>query len=142
MRMLVGILCSILWLLYLGQLTTVVNLKMAQRLGLQERPSNVNRLHIGLEVWSARWDLLWLWVLPVAGILILIDHPWWPYAAMIGGGATVDTGGREAAKAFGLRQQGIRTGSAAERRLAWGVFGYMILVGGLALTLGLAEVTR
>jgi hypothetical protein len=54
---------------------------------------------------------------------MLIGHPWWPYAAMIGGGAAVDTGGREAAKVLGLRRCGVRTGAAGEHWLAMGTLG-------------------
>jgi hypothetical protein len=83
---------------------------------------------------------LWLWTLPVAGILMLIDHWLWPYAAMIGGGTFVDAGGREAVKVYGLREQGVRTGSQPEYRLVMGVFIYMIVIGCLAIGSGLLEV--
>ena len=107
MRVVVGILCLAAWLLYLGQIITVANFGLAQRLGLQETSDHADPLFSHVELWAARWDLWWLWTLPVAGILMLIDHSWWPYAAMIGGGAFVDAGGREAAKIFGLREQGV-----------------------------------
>lgn len=137
MRLLVGILCSALWLLYIGQLISTANFALAQRLGLQERPDNADSLVGGLELWAARWDLLWLWTLPAAGILMLIDHAWWPYAALIGGGAYIDTGGREGAKVLGLRQQGVRTGTPSEHRLAMGVFALLIAIGALAIVTAL-----
>ena len=141
MRIVVGILCLAAWLLYVGQIISVANFGLAQRLGLQETSDHADPLFSHLELWVARWDLWWLWTLPAAGILMLIDHAWWPYAAMIGGGAFVDTGGREAAKVFGLRQQGVRTGSPGQHRLAMGVFMYFIAIGGLAIVIGLLEVT-
>jgi len=75
----------------------------------------------------------------IAGILMLMDHAWWPYAAMIGGGAYVDTGGREAAKMFGLREQAVRTGTPAEQRIAMILFAAFLVIGGLAIGTGLAE---
>lgn len=140
MRIAVGILCLALWLGYIGQLISVVNLRLAQRLGLQEKPDGVDPLYVTLELWTARWDLWWVWTLPAAGILMLMDHAWWPYAAMIGGGAYVDTGGREAAKVLGLRQQSVRTGTPAEQRTGMILFGSFLVIGGLAIVTGLAAV--
>ena len=141
MRVVVAICCLAAWFLYIGQFVSVIDFKLAQRLGLQENPATTDPIVQPLEMWVARWDLCWLWTLPAAGILMLIDHAWWPFAAMLGGGAFVDTGGREAAKGFGLRQHGVSTGSPRENRLATFVFVYFIAVGILAIVTGLLEVT-
>lgn len=140
MRGFVGTLCLMSWLLYVGQIISVANFSLAQRLGLQESPDHADPLASRLEVWTARWDILSLWTLPVAGILMLIDHWLWPYAAMLGGGVFVDAGGREAAKVFGLRDQGVRTGSQREIRLAMAAYIYLVAVGCLAIGTGLLEV--
>ena len=141
MRVVLAICCLAAWCLYLGQLLSVIDFKMAQRLGLQERPATTDPIIEPLELWTARWDLCWLWTLPAAGILMLIDHAWWPLAAMIGGGAFVDTGGREAAKNLGLRQHGVQTGSPGENRIVIAVYVYLIAVGMLAIVAGLFEMT-
>lgn len=140
MRILVGLLCLAAWLLYVGQIISVANFGLAQRLGLQESPDQTDSLSSHLELWTARWDLWWLWTLPVAGILMIADHWLWPYAAMIGGGGFVDAGGREAAKVLGLRGQGVRTGSQREYRLAMGAYIYLIATGCLSIGIGLLEV--
>ncbi len=140
MRTIVGILSLVGWLLYAGQLVSVLNFGLAQRLGLQESPDSVDPVLSNVELWAARWDLVWLWTLPMAGILMLMNHWLWPYAALIGGAAFVDTGGREAAKILGLRGQGVRTGSRREHRLAIGVYAYLILIGALSIVVGLLEV--
>ena len=141
MTIVVAILCLAMGILYAGQLVSVANLGLAQRLGLQEKPESADPLFTRLEVWTARWDLVVLWTLPVAGILILIDHSWWPFMAMIGGGVFVDTGGREWAKYLGLRQEGVRTGSPSEQRTLVIVFAVMIVVGAGAIVAGLVEAT-
>lgn len=140
MRLIVGILCLIGWLLYVGQFISVADFRLAQRLGLQESSDHADPLLSHLELWTARWDLLWLWTLPAAGILMLTNHWLWPYAAMIGGGAFIDAGGREAAKVLGLRGHGVRTGSHREHRLAMGVFVYLVAIGVLSIGIGLREV--
>ncbi len=139
MRVIVGILCLVAWLLYIGQLISVANFNLAQRLGLQESSDHADSLFGHLELWAARWDLCWLWILPVAGILMLVDHWMWPYAAMIGGGAFVDAGGREAAKVYGLRGKGVRTGSQREHHLAVGAYIYLVAIGCLSIGTGLLE---
>ena len=141
MRIAVGLLCLAGWPIYAGQLVSVVDLRLAQRLGLQEAPDGVDRLFTRLELWTARWDLLWLWTLPTAGILMLVDHSWWPYAAMIGGSAYLDTGGREGAKVLALRREGVRTGSRSEQRLMLALFASFVVVGALGVVTGLAEAT-
>lgn len=140
MTIAIGILSvAIIGFLYTGQAISVTNLGLAQRLGLQERPEHADPLFTSLEIWTARWDLVTLWVLPVAGIMMLVDHSWWPYVAMIGGGIAADTGGREIVKYLGLQQQGVRIGTTTERRLLFGVMVVLSLVGVLMAIAGLAE---
>jgi len=141
MKIVVGAVTVIFSLLYVGQLISVVNLGIAQKWGLQEDPAGVDSLTTYLEVWTARWDLAWLWTLPGAGVLILISHPWWPFLALIGGGAYVDAGGREAAKLRGLAEQGIRTGTPGERRAQTIAYVTFIAVGCLAIALALSELS-
>ncbi len=80
---------------YIGQLILTVNFPLAQRLGLQEKPENTDPLSNRLELMTARWDLAVLWIPPLAGLLILLDHAWWPAACLIAGGVHFDAGGRE-----------------------------------------------
>lgn len=140
MRSIFAILCLLGLLLYVGQLISVASFSLAQRLGLQESPEYADPLSSLLELWAARWDLLWLWTLPAAGILMLMNHWLWPYAALIGGGAFVDAGGREAVKMSALRRGGVRTGSQREHSLAIGVFTYLVVTGLLAIAIALREV--
>ena len=114
MTTVIGILCTSLWLLYGGQALSVVNREMAVRLRLQDYGGDPNNLTHRLEMWTARFDLLTLWTLPTAGVLMLIDHPWWPYAAMIGGGAYIDGLGRYMFAILALREKGVWTGTPGE----------------------------
>lgn len=117
---------------FLGQLVSSVDFRLAQRLGLQERDEETEPLYRHLELNTARWDLFVLWTLPLAGVLMLAQHAWWPYAALVAGGIHADAGGREAAKVLGLRAQGVRIGSARDVRVAL-VFLPLLTVVGAAL---------
>ncbi len=134
MRVVAGALALVPGVLYLGQVVSVVDLGLAQRLGLQENPERVDPLFTRLEVWTARWDLVWLWTLPVAGVLMIGDHGWWPFVALIGGSAGVDTGGRELAKWLGLRGHGVGIGGPSDRRI---FVGGLLVIGIIGLLVGL-----
>ncbi len=139
MAVVIGLICVVAALLYAGQLLSSVNFALAQRLGLQEKAAAADPLHARLELGAARWDLVSLWTVPVAGLLMLLDQAWWPYLGLIGGGAYVDAGGREAAKILGLRDRGVRVGTRNEVRLGFGVFAFLIAVGLFMIAISLAE---
>jgi hypothetical protein len=137
-----GLVCVVVGTLFFaGQLLSSISFTLAQRLGLQEKNEHVDPLYRRLEVGTARWDSLSLWTVLVAGILMLLDHAWWPYAGLIGGGVYVDAGGREGAKYLGLRSHGVRVGTVNELRLAIGVYALLIVIGVLLIAISLAELT-
>jgi len=139
LRVAAAVVFLLMWIVYLGQAVSVVDFGLAQRLGLQERPGTVDPLVSRLELGTARWDLLTLWTLPIAGILMLANASWWPYLALIGGGAYLDAGGREAVKVLGIRSQGLPVGVPKEFRLAMGMFALLAAVGALGVLVGLIE---
>lgn len=119
-------------LVIVGQLVSVVDFELAQRLGLQERDAGTDPLHRALELSTARWDLLVLWTLPAAGVVMLIDTSWWSWLALVAGGVYADAGGREAFKILALRAEGVRVGSAWETRT---LLAFHVLMAAVALAL-------
>ena len=137
-----GIVCVLFGLVcVVGQLISVVNFPLAQKLGLQEKNDSTDPLYRRLELNTARWDLIVLWTLPAAGVLMLVDHAWWPYLTLVAGGCCIDTAGRETAKVLGLAKQGVRTGSYAETRLFFVFLGAMFLIGVWCVAVALASLT-
>lgn len=116
-------------LLYAGQLVSVVNFPLAQRLGLQESLEAADPLSSRLELMTAHWDIALLWIPPVAGLLLLLDNSWWPPAYLVAGGVYMDTGGREWAKIHGLAAQGVPIGSARETLVMKVTYGFFIVTG-------------
>jgi len=116
-------------LLYAGQFISTVNFPLARRLGLQEHPETADPMSSRLELMTARWDLVLLWIPPIAGLLLLLDHAWWPPAYLIAGGVYMDTGGREWTKTTGLAAQGVPTGSARETLVRKVTYGFFIVTG-------------
>ena len=116
-------------LLYLAQIISSVNFALAQKLGIQERPEQTDRVLQTAERYTAYWDLVTLGWLPLSGILMIIDHDWWPIAALTGGAIYLDASGREAAKIFSLRKEGFRLGTKGQQRAFLASYIVMALMG-------------
>jgi len=95
-------------IMFLIQLISSINFSLAQKLGLQEKSETADLLLIRSERYTAYWDLMTLIWLPIGGILMVINHPWWPLISLIGSSIYFDTAGREAAKNLSFRHEGIR----------------------------------
>ncbi len=138
MRVALGLIATgLLGLLVAGQLLSVIDFPLAQRLGLQEPAAETDPLVRQLELRAAAWDQLSLWWLPIAGVLMLLDQSWWPQMTLVGGAAYVDAGGREAAKYLGLRAEGVRVGSRTSQRVALGAYALLLAIGLWAVAYGL-----
>ncbi len=140
MRIASAVIFSLMWVIYLGQVVSVVNLPLAQRLGLQEQPDTIDPVYARDTAGTARWDLVAMWTLPAAGILMLTDSSLWPYLVLIGGAVYVDTGGRQGIKLLGYRTEGVRVGTSQAVRRALGVYTLFVIVGALGIAAGLLEI--
>lgn len=118
--------------LYLAQIISSVNFPLAQRLGIQEQPDKADPLLQRAERYVAYWDLVTLGWLPLAGLLMIVDHTWWPIAALIGSSIYLDTSGREAAKFLSFRHHGLKMGSEKQQKL---FFASYLLMAAMALVL-------
>jgi hypothetical protein len=118
---------------WLGQLISGLNYPMAQRLGLQEGNEGTGPLFRCAEANTARWDSVVLWTLGAAGVLMLMNHPWWPVLSLIAGAIYLDTAGRESAKYLSFYKSGIRIGTSKQMKIAKVFFASMFLVAILIL---------
>ena len=117
---------------YLTQVISSVNFKLAQRLGIQEKAEVTDPLIQRSERYTAYWDLVTLGWLPLAGVLMIINHEWWPIMSLIGGAIYLDTSGREAVKNISFRHEGIRIGTDKQKRL---FFASYVVMAVIAITL-------
>ena len=118
---------------WVGQLISAVRFPLAQRWGLQEGDRETDPLFRRDSLHAARWDAIVLWTLIFAGVLMLVDHPWWPGAALVAGGIYLDGAGRDYLKYSGLRASGVRVGSGNEIRVARFFYGAMFLIAVMVL---------
>ena len=114
--------------LYLAQIISSVNFQLAQRLGIQENPELTDPILQRSERYTAYWDLVTLGWLPLAGILMIINHEWWPIVSLIGGAIYLDTSGREAVKNISFRHEGIKTGTDKQQRTFFACYIVMAVI--------------
>ena len=103
--------------LYVDQMISSFNFSLAQRLGIQEKAEYTDLLLQRSERYTAYWDLVTLVWLPLAGILMIINHEWWPIMSLLAGAIYLDASGREAAKNLSFKHEGIRVGGDKVQRV-------------------------
>ena len=62
---------------WVGQTISAIAPKLAVKLELTEPESDVDDTFYADVRGEAQWDMLVLWILPVAGILLILNHPSW-----------------------------------------------------------------
>ena len=115
-------------ILFVGQLISSLNFELAQKLGLQEKPETADAILQRAERYTAYWHLVTLVWLPLSGFLMIINHPFWPYASLIGGAIYFDASGREAAKILSFKHEGINTGTTKEQKLLFATYIIMAII--------------
>lgn len=114
-----------------GQVISVVAPDTAARWGLQEAERDVDPAFAADGRGEALWDLVTLWTMPLAGVLLVLDNPSWPYFGLVGGGTYLYFAGRGVTARVVMRRRGIRIGSADNVRiglLALTVWGLMAVI--------------
>ena len=114
--------------LYLAQVISSVNFPLAQHLGIQEKPETSDALLQRSERYTAYWDLLTLFWIPLAGVLMVVDHFLWPVISLIGGAIYLDAAGREAVKSLSFQHEGLNVGTEKERRVFFASYIVMAVI--------------
>ncbi len=120
MDIVLGIIITLLSLLaWLGQMVTAVSHKYATKLGLTEPESDVDSTFLADVRAEAFWDTIILWILPVAGILLLLNNSWWAYFGLVGGGMYLYFAGRGIIVRLTMQRRGIRIGKPETLRVVY-----------------------
>ncbi len=125
--------------LYLAQLISSINFRLAQKWGIQEDPEHAAPLLIRAERYVAYWDLVTLGWLPLAGVLMIANHTWWSIIALPGAAIYLDMAGREAAKNLSFRHEGLQTGGPRQSRIFFASYLVMALLGIVTLALAIDD---
>ena len=114
MELIWGIIIIIFSLLvWLGQIVTAFSPVVAEKLGLTEPKSDVDQCFYLDARAEAVWDSMILWILPVAGWLIVLSNPVWVYFALVGSGMLMYIAGRGISVRLLMQHHGIRIGRSS-----------------------------
>jgi hypothetical protein len=95
---------------WIGQAITALSPKVAVKFGLTEPESDVDPTFYVDVRGESIWDTMILWTLPVAGILLMLNHSLWAYFGLIGGGMYLYFAGRGITVRLAMQRRGIRIG--------------------------------
>ncbi len=117
-----------------GQVLSLLSPQTAERLSLTEPEADVEPAFYADVRGEALWDALTLWVLVVAGIMLIVDAAAWPYFGLAGGAVYVYFAGRGVLARREMQRRGLRAGTADSLKSAyimlpvWGVTGLVTLI--------------
>ena len=95
-------------LAWAGQTFSYLAPSAAQRIGLVEAEDEVEPVYWADIRGEALWDVFTLWTLPVAGVLLLLDHEAWPYFGLVAGGTYLYFAGRGILTRLEMQRRGFR----------------------------------
>ncbi len=134
----VTVLSSLCWG---GQLLSFFAPEVAARWGLTEVEAEVEPAFWADVRGEALWDVVTLWVMVVAGVLLATGREAWAYFGLVGGGVYLYFAGRGIIVRLALRGRGLRIGSVGGVRaglVALAVWGAMAAVSIAAAIMALA----
>jgi len=123
----------IIFTMILGWFAQIINAlspTLAGRLGLNEPESDVDPTFFVDTRGEAIWDVMIIWTLPVAGILLILNSPLWAYFGLVGGGSYLYFAGRGIVVRLVMQRQAIRVGKPGTLKL---YFLFLILWGLIAV---------
>ena len=127
---------------WFGQVLSLLSPTTAERWKLTESEASVDPILHADGRGEALWDTFTLWVLPLAGVLLVLDLEAWAYFGLFGGGMYLYFGGRGVATRLAIARRGGRVGDADYLRMAlvalvvWAVTGMLVAAGSVAQLAG------
>lgn len=117
-----------------GQALSWLSPRTAERFSLTEAEADVEpAFHADVRA-EALWDTLTLWVMVVAGALLIAGSDAWPYFGLAGGAVYVYFAGRGLLARRAMQRRGLRIGTVQNVTSAyvvltvWGVMGLATLI--------------
>lgn len=128
-------------LCWLGQVINATSPALAARMGLTEPESDVDPTFFLDTRGEAIWDALILWTLPVAGVLLIFNHPYWAIFGLVGGGMYLYFAGRAIVVRRMMQRRGIRIGKPETLKLYTAVLSLWGLIAVITIFMAIAALT-
>ncbi len=121
METVIGIIVFLLGMLcWIGQSLALFSLPTAIRLGLFEAESEVDGSLYQIErLAEGIMDFLLCWMLPVSGLMMVLEIKIWPILALVGGGVYLYFPGLIILSRIVLKRQGKKIGSPSSEKAAY-----------------------
>jgi hypothetical protein len=119
---------------WLGQIITALSPTVAAKLGVAEPEADVDPTFYADVRGESFWDMAILWTLPVAGMLLVVNNPYWVYFGLVGGGIYLYFAGRGIVVRLVMQRRGIRIGKPETLKVAyvfltlWGLIAVVTII--------------
>ena len=128
-------------LCWLGQTISALWPAKAEQVGLTEPEADVDpTFYVDVRA-EAYWDMAVLWTLPLAGVLLILNSPWWPYFGLVGGGMYLYFAGRGIIVRLLMQRRGIPIGKPETLKLFYAVLALWGLIAVVTIFLAVAALS-
>jgi len=129
MELVWGIFLTVLTLIaWIGQFIYAISPSLGAKIGVGEAEVNVHPVFYIDARGEAIWDGMIIWTLPIAGVLLIFNNPYWAYFGLVGGGIYLYFTGRNITTRLMMRRNNIAIGTEKNIKLG----NLFILLWGLA----------
>lgn len=126
------ILVSVTLKCWIGQLIIAISPKIAVKIRIAESEDDLDQTFSADMRGEAIWDSLILWILPVAGLLLVINNSYWAYFGLIGGGMYLYFVGRGIVSRLTMQRRGINLGKSNLKvnfyLVLWGIISVVTII--------------
>ncbi len=126
---------------WIGQTITVFFPKLAVKLELTEPEADVDPAFYADVRGEALWDMLILWILPAAGIFLLLANPIWPFFGLVGSGMYLYFAGRGIIQRWTMKRRGVRIGKPKTLLVIYVYYSLCGIIAGITIYLASVALT-
>ena len=119
---------------WIGQTIIAFSPKVASKIRIIEPESDVDPTFFAAMRGAAIWDVISLWTLPFAGILLLLNNSLWSYFGLTGGGMYLYFVGRGITSNLTMQRHRINIGTSKKLKVKymiltlWGFIAFVTII--------------
>ena len=129
-------------LVYIGQFLSFFAPDLATKLGLNSPEADMDgTLYLIETKANGLSDILLTWTFPLAGLLLIIGHPYWPFFALVGSGIYLYFALFTIFARVFLSKEGKKVGSPSDLKIAYGFSTIWIVSSIILIVLAIQKLT-